>query len=159
MLALLASPAFKSALDFEFLRKPRAAEADQAARLIANLHGVLVNPDARPGAAAAAKRMLLAVLERTKGLRLPAMIVPPVAKPPARPARKSPAVTADADPHMSFPKTARASSSLSSRVRNLKRVRRVSSPSAGTSRRNPAAATYTNTLNFYAHTNHRSSPQ
>ena len=78
MLALIASPAIKSAFDFGFRREDKAAEADRVARLIADLHGILVNPDAAPGAAAAAKQMLLGVLERTKAMRLPQMIVPPI---------------------------------------------------------------------------------
>jgi len=80
MFALVASPAFKPASDFDFLRDTRANEADKIARTIADLHGALVNPNTAPGAAVTAKRTLLGVLQRTKWMRLPFMIVPPIAE-------------------------------------------------------------------------------
>lgn len=98
MLALVASPTFKPSFGFEFLREPRATEADKVARLIANLHKTLVNPNAGPGAAAAAKRMLLAVLERTKGTRFPFMIVPPIGDLATRVERERHAEPAEAGP-------------------------------------------------------------
>jgi len=80
MLALVASPSFKSAFDFEFLRETRAAEAGKIARLIASLHSTLVDPAAAPSAAAASKRRLLGVLAQAKGIGLHFMIVPPLAE-------------------------------------------------------------------------------
>lgn len=127
MLALVASPTFKAAFDFEFLRESRTTEADKVARLITNLHRMLVNPKAAPDAAAAAKRRLLAVLERAKDLHLPFMIVPPIADFPARVASEPHVEPEEADPACvrcnrpialtparivsPFPKMARASSS------------------------------------------------
>lgn len=127
MLALVASPTFKPAFDFEFLREFRATEAEKVARLVANLHKMLVNPNAAPGAAAAAKRMLLAVLQQTKDMRLPFMIVPPLAERRVRPASvlhaepveaesvcetcKRPVALPPARIVMPYPKRARASSS------------------------------------------------
>lgn len=123
MLALVASPAF----NFAFLRETRANNADKVARMIADLHGALVNPNAAPGAAANAKRTLLGVLQRTKGMRLPCMIVPPIAERSAPAAGETPVEPPEADPVCEtcerpvappfarsgdpFPKWARASSS------------------------------------------------
>src|SRR4051812_21872855 len=83
MLAHITSPTFPSAFDFGFLRESRAVEKDHVARLIAESHEALVQRGAPRGAAAAAKRKLLAMLERTKRMRLPCMTVPPIGDPPA----------------------------------------------------------------------------
>lgn len=150
MIALVAPPAVEPAINIELLRDTRAAEPAKVARLIANLHTVLVNPDAAPGAAAAAKRMLLAALSRTKDLRLPSMIVPPVANRPEAPARAPRVELPDADPvcgtcrrpvaqdcersYDPFPKTARASSSPRFRANHSTTNRahaRASHPIAG----------------------------
>lgn len=149
MFALVASPTFKPAFDFAFLRETRPSEADKIADIITDLHGVLVNPEAAPGAAAAAKRTLLAVLDRTKGMRLPFMMVPPLAEPRDRETRKHPVAPPSSRASLPFPKTARVSSSASFRAKTL--------PSRG--RRAFATTTrksdLTNTPNTYDHT-HRS---
>jgi len=150
MLALVASSAFESAFDFEFLRETDATDGDRGARLIANLHDVLVDPNAAPGAAVAAKRMLLSVLERAKGMRPAFMLLPPIAEARARGASKPlvervnedplcatckrPIAALSRRPSNRFPKKARASSSSSFRARTLpSRGRHAFSPATRTS--------------------------
>lgn len=134
MFALVASPTFKSPFNFAFRRKTRPSEVDKMADLITELHGVLVNPDAAPGAAAAAKRTLLGVLDRTKGMRLPFMIVPPLAEPLDGETCKHPIAPPSARISIPFPKKARVSSSPSFRAKTLpSRGRRAFSPTRTTS--------------------------
>src|SRR3954464_7930188 len=83
MLTHVTSPAIPSAFDFGFLRESGGAEKDHVARVIAESHDALVQRGAPRGAAAAAKRKLVAVLERTKGMRLPCMTVAPIGDPSA----------------------------------------------------------------------------
>jgi hypothetical protein len=59
--------------------RPTADDAAKIARVIMNLHGILIDPNAAPGAATAAKRTLLALPARTRHMHWPQMIVPPLA--------------------------------------------------------------------------------
>lgn len=134
MFALVAPPTFKSPFDFAFLRETRPSEADKIVDLITDLHDVLVNPDAAPGAAAAAKRTLLGVLDRTKGMRLPFMIVPPLAEPLDGETCQRPFAPPPARASIPFPKKARVSSSPSFRAKTLpSRGRRAFSTTRTTS--------------------------
>lgn len=80
MTALLDPRGIKPAPDLDRPRKVRASEADEMARLIADLHGAIVIPGTERAAVLAAMGALLGVLERAKGMRLPCLIVPPLAE-------------------------------------------------------------------------------
>jgi hypothetical protein len=158
MLALIASPAFKPAFGVDFLCKPCTSNADKIARIITNLHGTLVNPNAAPGAAAAAKRMLLGILDRTKGMRLPFMIVPPLAEPRAPRPREPDAERLDdalcetCKRPNPFSRKARVSSSPSFSAKTLPSRARRAFSTTRTSATQPRNSDLTNTPNTYDHT-------
>jgi hypothetical protein len=138
MLALIATPAFKSGFEFEYLRHDRASEAEKVARLITSLHGVLVKSDVAPEAVAAAKSMLLGVLERAKG-RAPFLIVPPLE------------TAGQSRPDMA-PAQPLAATSQRGMSRSKASVR-SSSPQRSGAKAKPRAESLGNTQNVYAQTN------
>jgi hypothetical protein len=76
VLTLPASSANKRFFDFRFRGNSAVENAGATARVIANLHDIIVDPGVEPGTVAVAKGRLLAVLERTKEMRLPQMVIP-----------------------------------------------------------------------------------
>jgi hypothetical protein len=141
MLAHVTSPALPSAFNFGFLRESRAAEKDHVARVIAESHHALVQRGAPRGAAAAAKRKLIAVLERTKGMRLPCMTVPPIGDSPADSRTKGLRRRRRRSKRLLAPPPARDPVLAPARAREL----------VTSLHRRPPAGT---TLKFYDHNNH-----
>jgi hypothetical protein len=149
MRALFASSSSMPVFNFEFSLKTHA-KSNKVGHLIANLHSVLVDANAAPGSAAAAKQRLLGVLEQAKRMTPPFMIVPPISRrraphsvqPHADPVDeepwcatcKHPTAASSRWPPNRLPAKAGATSSPSFRARtHWSRGRRAFSPATRTS--------------------------